>query len=159
MFKVTIYKNGGFVKILILILLFGSLGFSQTQSLNSNFLSPGVGYIASGGDVILSSASSTAVLSRTNTAGKTFYLDMLFIEAAPNAISGTGVHLGTCALQSPIGSSVMTFNFNNSTASQIDRLILEPTYPIPISSSFQISCWPASSTAGYWNVNYSGFEN
>lgn len=147
------------MKLLLFITLFyGSFALCQTESLTSNFLAPGVGYVNAGADVILSAAASTVVLTRTNTSGKNFYIDILFIEAAPDVISATGVHLGTCALQSPAGTTIMTFNFNNSTSSQIDRLTLEPTYPIPISTSFAISCWPASATSGYWNVDYSGFE-
>ena len=145
--------------LIILSLFCGSLASAQTSSLLSNFLTPGVNYVNAGADVIISAANSTAIITRSNTSGKVFYLDMLFIETAPDVISGTGVHLGTCALQSPAGTTVMTFNFNNSTASQIDRLTLEPTYPIPIATSLEVSCWPAAATAGYWNVNYSGFEN
>ena len=127
-------------------------------SIDEAFRLPNVGYVASGADVITASGSSVQILSRNTNSPKTFYLEGLYIEEAPNVISATGVHMGTCSLQIPSGTTVMTFNFNNSTNSQIDRQQFQPALPMVIPSSFAVSCYPQASTSEYWNVNYVGFE-
>lgn len=143
--------------LLALLMLVSSIGLSAVP-IDEKYALPNVSYVYAGSDVLTSTGASVQVLSRNSSFGKTFYIDSLIMEAAPTVISATGVHMGTCSLQVPAGTTVMTFNFNNSTASQIDRQVIQPSHPIAVPSSFAVSCFPASTTAEYWNINYVGFE-
>ncbi len=121
-------------------------------------LNNAVVYVQSGADVITASGSSVSILSRTTNTPKTFYLDLIDMEAAFNTISATAIAMGTCSLQIPAGSTIMTWNFNNATTSQIDRHFFQTSHALAVPASFAISCTPKGSTSTYWNVNYSGVE-
>jgi hypothetical protein len=122
-------------------------------------LNNAVSYVQTGADVITVAAGASTVLTRTTNTPKTFYLDLIDMEAAFNVISGTAVAIGTCSLQVPAGNTIMSWNFQNSTTSSIDRHFVQLSHAIAVPASFAISCNPKASTSSYWNVNYFGYEN
>ncbi len=123
-------------------------------------LNNAVTYVQAGADVVTAAGSSVSILSRTTHTPQTFYLDTIDMEAALNTVSATAVRLGTCSLQIPSGTTVMSWNFQNPTNEAPDRHFVKLTHAIAVPSSFTISCYPNTNSAStYWNVNYFGYEN
>lgn len=121
-------------------------------------LNNAVVYVQSGADVIQAGATTISVLSRTTSQPKTFYLDLIDLEAAYAAPSATAGFLGVCYLQIPSGTDVMQWNFVNSTNSQVDRHFFQLPHAMAVPTSFAISCVPKGATSTFWNINYSGVE-
>lgn len=127
-------------------------------------LNNAVVYVQAGADVVISSGQSVQILSRTTSTPKTFYLDLVDMEAALNTISATAAPLGTCSLQIPAGATtqtglnIMTWNFQNTTNSQVDRHFFQLSHAIAVPTSFAINCKPVAATSSYWNINYTGVE-
>lgn len=110
----------------------------------------------------LTTTSTTAnqnILSYTVTAGKTYYLLAVEIEARLNTLSTTGSILGSSTWR--IDSVVQnTFNFTNKTIDEVDRIWIPMNEPIPINggSVITVVCTPASTSSTLWQANIFGYE-
>ena len=146
------------MKSLIFAILLISSFANAGITLGEKFLLPNVLYVNSGGTVAIASVGALNVVSRTNTGAKNFYLNSFNIEGFFNVISASATKIGACSLQIPSGTTVATWNMTNPTTSEIDRMVVTPSTPITISSSFAISCSNLTTTPTNWFVNYNGWE-
>lgn len=107
-----------------------------------------------------SSTTRTEALAYTTTGGKTFYITYLDIEGKFLNASATAVGLGTCSLEIPRGTTIMTYNLMNPSHSAVDRIVVSPAEPL-IATGGQVvvgSCIPAGSTVTTWQINFGGYE-
>ena len=105
--------------------------------------------------------ANQVVLSYTVTAGVTFYLEYLDLQARLTALSGTASILGTIQILIA-GVPVYTATFVNPTTSAqgSEAVRISLSEPIPISAATVISVvvTPASATSMLWTVNFGGYQ-
>lgn len=143
----------------IVILLISCFSYAGIE-VGEKFLLPNVTYV-NGGATVASGAILNIgqnVLTRTNSGGKTFYLNSFTIEGFFNVVSASATWLGSCSLQIPIGTTVATFNLMNPTNSGVDRVVVNPTWPIVVTNSMGFNCVNKTATTTNWGANYNGWE-
>jgi hypothetical protein len=103
--------------------------------------------------------ANQVLLTYTVTAGKTFFISALEIEARLTVLSATASILGACSWRIG-GVAQNTFNFTNQTISAVDRAMLIPAAPIFVAGGTVIDmvCTPAATTSMLWQGNLMGYE-
>jgi hypothetical protein len=108
----------------------------------------------------LTTTATTAnqvVVTHTVTSGKTFYLSSWDISVQATTVSATATTWGTCALQSPGGTTLWQKQFGGSGSVGYDK---EPATPLnfPAGQVVEIVCTPAAGTSFSWYGNLVGYE-
>ncbi len=150
------------MKILFILSLLLICSISYGKSLEEKFMDPGVTYITSGKTVAFAQVvSGGSVLTSYNVSsnpGSVFNLNYISISGNLDVPSATATNLGSCSLQIPTGTTVAIWPFTNATTSSQSPMILAPKFPIPVTSSFAISCAPLVASKIDWYVNYGGWQ-
>ncbi|HEY6177386.1 MAG TPA: hypothetical protein VIX73_23175 [Kofleriaceae bacterium] len=100
------------------------------------------------------------ILTRTVTAGKTFYVSYACLQARLTAVSATASILGAASIETPSGTKVITFTFTNPTTSETNPVCVPIVEPISVAAAAVIRCvtTPAATTSMLWVCNFGGYE-
>lgn len=103
--------------------------------------------------------ANQVVQTYTVTAGKTFYLQYLTVQARLTVLSATASIMGTISLESPAGTKLYTLTITNPTVSLILPLsVIFQNLPIAAGTVIRVVCTPAAVTSMTWICNFGGFE-
>ncbi len=111
----------------------------------------------------LTTTATTAdqvILTYTVTNGKTLYLLGAVLGARLTVLSATASILGTCSIETPSGTKILTVDFDNATSEFSDRQDVALAKPIPIASGvvIRVVCTPAAATSMLWRATLIGYE-
>lgn len=111
----------------------------------------------------LTSSAATAdqvVLTYTVTAGKTFFLQYLELEAQLTTPSATVLALGAISLETPSGTKVLTSTLTNPTTGAPDRFVVPIAEPIPVAAGvvIRVVVTPSGTTSTLWRASFGGYE-
>lgn len=109
----------------------------------------------------LATSAATAdqvVVTYTVTAGKTFYLSWFACNARLTTFAATATLFGTCSLESPAGTKLLTTIIAGPGIGDRDYLPLPEPIPIAAGVVVRIVTTPAAATAMTWQGNMGGYE-
>jgi hypothetical protein len=98
------------------------------------------------------------VLTFTVTAGKVFYLQYVTVMARLTTFATTATFFGTCSLETPSGTKVLTYG--PSGPGITDQFTVNFEEPIPIAAGVvvRLVCTPSAVTSFTWYGNFGGYE-
>lgn len=109
----------------------------------------------------LASSAATAdqvIRTYTVTAGKTFYLCWLAVNARLTTFAATATNFGEASLESPAGTKLLTTMIAGSGIGDRDYLVFTEPVPIAAGTVIRMVCTPAAATAMTWRANFGGYE-
>ena len=108
--------------------------------------------------VTTATTADQVILTYTVTAGKTFYLEYLDIDARLTTFATTATYFGLTSLESPAGTKLIT-QMKAGAGVTVDPHY-EFSEPIPIAAGtvIRVVCTPNATTSYTWQASFGGYE-